>query len=151
MKKEYLLILVTGLFLLSYVLEAVVNPLKLSLATPYDILNIKILSRYPFTTTDIAIKSLALFLSPLLLISYIPNHHFAKGIGMLILSGLVQLYAIQDIASKAAVLPLEWSLSLNLAALGLLLPALLHLLLGLAKKTKQKLSPKKQPEPLTDN
>ena len=149
MKKEYLFLFIGGLFLLAYILEAIVNPLpNSSFATPYDFLNPNVLNRYPFTTAIIAIKSLAIFLSPLLLLSYLPNHHFAKGIGLLILSGLTQLYAIQDIASSTQVLPLEWSISINLAALALLLPAILQLLLGLAKKTKQKLlSPKTTPTP----
>lgn len=141
MKKEYLLIFIGGLFLLSYILEAVVNPLPNNFATPYDFFNPTIINRYPFTAADIAIKSLALFLAPIILLSFLPNHHLAKGISLLVLSGLTQLYAIQDIAGTAPVLPLEWSISLNLAALCLILPAALQILLGLAKKTKQKLSP----------
>lgn len=141
MKKEYLFIFIGGLFLLSYVLEAVVNPLKVNLASPYDFLQPATLRLYPFTTAIIAIKSLAIFLTPLWFFSLLGGYHTAKGVTLLVLSGLAQLYAIQEIATGAQVIPLEWSLSLSLAGLALLLPAALQILLGLAKTTKQKLTP----------
>ncbi len=142
MKKEYLFVFIGALFLLSYVLEAVVNPLPNSLASPYDFFNPNNLSRYPFTTADIIIKSLAIFMTPLWLFSLIKGHHTVKGVGLLVLSGLIQLYAIQEVATGAKVIPLEWSISFALAGLAMIIPAILQILLGLAHKTKQKLIPK---------
>ncbi|MFZ2202671.1 MAG: hypothetical protein WAV56_04770 [Microgenomates group bacterium] len=150
MKKEYLFIFIAGLFLLAYVLEAIVNPLALNLATPYDYLNPAILTKYPFTTAIILIRAVAIFLTPLWLFSFFSGNHTLKGVVFLLVAGLAQLYAIQEIATGAQVIPLEWSLSLSLAGLALLLPAVLQLLLGLAKQTKQKLTPKKTLE-VTNN
>ena len=65
---------------------------------------------------------------------------------LLIISGLAQLYAIQEIATGAQVIPMEWSLSLSLAGLALLLPASLQIFLGIAHKTKKKLTRKKVPQ-----
>lgn len=142
MKKEYLFIFTAGLFLLAYVLEAVVNPLNINLATPYDFLKPTLIARYPFTSAILTIKTIAIFLSPLLLLSYLPKHHLAKGLLLIVLSGLAQLYTIQEVATGAKVIPMEWSLSITFAALALLLPAVIEILLGLAHKTAQKLSPK---------
>lgn len=145
MKKEYLFIFIAGLFLLAYVLEAVVNPLELNLATPYDYLNPALLARYPFTTAIILIRAVAIFLTPLWLFSFLPGNHSLKGVVFLVVAGLAQLYAIQEVATNAQLIPLEWSLSLSLAGLALLLPAVFQLLLGLAKKTKQKFTPSPKP------
>lgn len=153
MKKEHAFVFIAGLFLLAYVLEAVVNPLALNLATPYDYLSPALLARYPFTTAIILIRALALFLAPVWLFSFLSGNHTFKGVTLLLVAGLAQLYAIQEIATGAQLIPLEWSLSLSLAGVALLLPATLQLLIGLAKKTKQKLSPPKttppQPPPST--
>src|SRR3972149_3100152 len=146
MKKESLFIFIAGIFLLAYVLEAVVNPLNLNLATPYDYLSPALLAKYPFTTAIILIRALALFLAPVWFFSLLSGYHSAKGVTLLVIAGLAQLYAIQEIATKAQVIPLEWSLSLSLAGLALLLPAALQILLGLAHKTHEKLTRKKEPQ-----
>lgn len=145
MKKEYLFVFIAGLFLLAYVLEAVVNPLNLALTTPYDYLKPALLAHYPFTTAIILIRALAIFLTPVWLFSFLSGNHTLKGVVFLVVAGLAQLYAIQEIATGAQVIPLEWSLSLSLAGVALLLPAVLQLLIGLAKKTKQKLAHPKAP------
>jgi hypothetical protein len=131
MKKEYTLALIGGLFLLSYVLEAVIDPLKINLASPYDYLNPQIFTRYPFTSAIIFIRSLAVFLTPLFLVSFFRQAYIPKGIVMIILAGLMQLYALQNvIMATSAVIPLEWALSLALSGLALLIPAIIFFLQG---------------------
>lgn len=147
MKKEYLFIFIAGLFLLAYVLEAVVNPLNLALTTPYDYLNPTLLARYPFTTAIILIRALAIFLTPVWLFSFLSGNHTLKGVVFLVVAGLAQLYAIQEIATGAQVIPLEWNLSLSLAGIALLLPTMGQLLLGLFHSAHRKLT-KAPPETL---
>ena len=149
MKKEYLFVFIAGLFLLSYVLEAVVNPLTVRLATPYEFLKPNLISRYPFTSTIIAIRALAIFATPIWLFSLLSGNHTAKGVTLLIVAGLTQLYAIQEVATGAKVIPLEWSLSLSLAGLALLLPTAGQLLLGLLLSAQRKLAPKPPEAPPT--
>jgi len=129
-KKETILVVIIGLFLLSYVLDAVVPPLRLPLKNPFEFLNPKLLALYPFTTASIVIKGLAIFLTPPLLFSLIGGHGTAKGAVLLVLIGLMELYALQDIATKAQVVPLEWSLSLSVAGLALLLPTVWYFISG---------------------
>jgi len=123
--KEYQLLIIGGLFLLAYVLEALVNPLAIKLATPYSFLAPTNLLKYPFTTTVIVIKSLALFWTRLLLLSFIKQAYAAKGSITLILAGLLQLYSLQEIATGAQVIPLEWSLAFSVSGILLLLPTLI--------------------------
>lgn len=70
-KKENLLIFTVGLFILSYVLDASVDPLTVDLSTPYQYLNPMIFTHFPFTTASIMIKALGMFLTPLLLLSFL--------------------------------------------------------------------------------
>lgn len=140
MKKEYFAALIAGLLILAYVLDAVVNPLRMRLATPYHYLDPQILSKYPFTTTSIFIKAIAIFIMPLLLLSYIKYNALAKGIGLLILASLVQLYALQDVVANTKVIPLEWAISLTVAGILLLIPTILFILAGTLKLAHGKMT-----------
>ena len=131
MKKENLFFIILGFFLLAYLLDAVVNPLSLRLAIPYEYFTNKTLTTYPFTTVSIFLKAFGIFLLPLLLLSYLGISTFVKGIVTLILSALLQLYAVQDIASRSNVVPLEWSLGLTAAGVLLIIPTVIFLILGL--------------------
>lgn len=140
MKQEYVLMLIIGLVILGYILDAIVNPLSLQLTTPYHFFDPLTLSTYPFTTTSIIIKSIALFLAPLWFLSFLSFNPLTKGTILLILSGLMQLYALQDVATNSHVIPLEWSLSLTLAGAALLIPALIYMLVGAGKKAHNKVA-----------
>src|SRR3989338_11004259 len=140
MKKEYFSVFIVGLFILSYVLDAVTIPLSLKLATPYHYFNPKTLILYSFTTTSIVVKAIALFTSIVMAISFIKSH-LAKGGTLFLISGLLQLYALQDVATSAQVLPLEWSLSLTLTGAALTVPAILYLIAGGIKTIHQRLNP----------
>ena len=126
--------LIVGLIILAYILDAIVNPLALQLPTPYHFFDPANLSEYPFTMTSIIIKSIALFLAPIVIMSMLGFNALIKGVTLLVISGLMQLYALQDIATNAQVIPLEWSLSLTLTGMLLLLPAIIYTLIGAAKK-----------------
>jgi len=152
MKKETVLIIIIGLFLLSYVLDSVVKPLAIPLKTPYQFLNPKLLALYPFTTASVVIKGLGIFLSPLLFLSFAEGYYAAKGAVLLVLIGLMQLYALQDIATKAHVVPLEWSLSLSLAGIALLIPMIIYFIRGAMHSLHKQLggTPEEIETPLSD-
>ncbi|HLE48854.1 MAG TPA: hypothetical protein VI819_02365 [Patescibacteria group bacterium] len=134
MKKEYTLLFIAGLFLLAYLLDAVVNPLGVRLPTPYHYFTGEYLYKYPFTTASIVIKAIGLFLTPLWLFSFMGKKYFLKGIILLILAVLMQLYALQDIVTRAAVVPIEWSLSISMAGVALFIPVVLFLFGGIIAK-----------------
>ena len=140
MKQEYILVIIIGLLIFSYVLEAIVNPLQIQLSSPYHFFDLNILARYPFTTASITIKSVALFMAPLWFLSFLHFNKLTKGSILLALSALMQLYALQDVATGAQFIPLEWSLSLALTGVLLLIPAVIFMLVGLTKKVTKAIS-----------
>ncbi len=117
--------------ILAYVLDAVVNPLALRLPTPYHYFTPTIISQYPFTTVSIVLKALAVVILPLITFSSLGLKKMAQAATLLVISALLQLYALQDVATRAFVVPLEWSLAFTLAGVILLLPTLLYFLTGL--------------------
>ncbi|MFC1627270.1 hypothetical protein ACFL18_01785 [Patescibacteria group bacterium] len=138
--KEYTMVIIIGLFLLAYLLDVLVDPLQINLVTPYHYLQPQHLTRYPFTTASILIKSIALFITPLWILSFFSKHFYAKGGTLLVLASLMQLYAIQEIATNTQIIPLEWSLSLSIGGAALLLPSILFILTGAAQSMKEKIT-----------
>lgn len=134
MKQEHWLVVIIGLIIFAYILDSVTNPLKISLPTPYHYFTLETLSLYPFTATSILLKAIAIFISPLLLFSFTEFSKLIKAIALLVLSGLLQLYSLQDVATSSQVVPLEWDLSLALAGILLFLPTIIFMVLGIFEK-----------------
>ena len=143
MKKEYYIFLSVGLIILAYLLDVVANPLEvsMSLPTPYHYFTAENILKYAFTSTSILLKALAIVFSLPTILAALDLKSMAKGIILLISSGLLQLYALQDVATNARVIPLEWSLALTLAGLILLLPAIVFILLGFINSSKNEETP----------
>lgn len=131
MKQEYVLIVILAFFGLGWLLTNLVQPLDLALPTPYHYLDPAYFSKYPFSTTSIALTALALFISPLWFLSFVDGMKTAKGVLFLVAGGLLQLYALQDVASGSHQLTLEWDIALTLAGLLLLPTTVLYLILGI--------------------
>jgi hypothetical protein len=150
-KKEYVIVIIIGLFLLSYVLDALVDPLAIKLANPFEYLNPNYLSTYPFTTASVVIRAIALFLTPLLILSAFEGHATAKGAVLLVLIPLMLLFALQDVVTSAQVVPLEWALSITLAAVALLVPMVWYFLQGAVHSVHRTLggAPEEPPEELS--
>ncbi len=120
--KEYSLLLIIGLAVLAYILEQVVEPLNLTLGSPYTYFTSDLMTQYPFSTTSVFIKSLALFFAPLWLLSFSDSKGFGKPGFLFVWAGLTQLYAVQDVMTNAKLIPLELSLSLAASGFALLIP-----------------------------
>lgn len=151
MKQEHTLVLIIGLLILAYVLDAIVQPLGINLTTPYHYFDPKILSAYAFTTTSVLIKSVALFITPLWLFSFFSFKKFTRGVILLVLSGLMQLYSLQDVGTGTNLIPIEWAISLTLTGVVLLIPTVIFLLSGGAEKVHKTLldEPEYEEEPGT--
>jgi len=113
--KEYSLLLIIGLFILAYLLDAVVQPLDLVLKTPYQFLQGTFISTFPFSAASVLIKALGLFLAPLWILSFFSDRGWWKASLLFIVAAIMQLYALQDVSTQSYLIPLEWSLSLSLA------------------------------------
>lgn len=139
MPKEYVLVLIIGLFLLAYLLEAIVDPLAVPLATPYQFLENGYAAKFPFTTAVIIVRSLAVMITPLWLLSFIDRAYQFKAISLLVVATLVQLYAVQAVATPTVGIPLEWAISFAFGGATLFLPMLFFFAKGaVSKPTPQK-------------
>ena len=134
MKSEIPAIIAVGLIVFASILDSLVKPLSLHLATPYHYFTLATVSLYPFTALSILLKTVALILTPIILLSMIGLKRSLSGGIMLGLSCLLQLYALQDVSSKSFSVPLEWSLALALAGIGLIIPTVIFLFFGLFEK-----------------
>jgi len=134
------LIFAIGLFILAYVLDAVVTPLRIILTTPYNYFTPEIFTRYAFTSTSILIKAVASLLAIILIISSVRINNFVKAGILLLLSGLTQLYTLQSVVTNSQLIPLEWSISLTIASLLLLVPTVIYFIWGVVGLTRNKLT-----------
>ena len=148
--KEQTFVAIIGLFLLAYLLEAIVDPLTVRLTTPYAYFSADYFLKYPFTTATVIIRGLSLFLTPVFLLSFIPKGYFAKLGIIIVVSALAQLYSLQGIVSNTTMMPLEWSLSLTFAGVCLALPAVIYIIKGIVLGAKNKILPEETPEDLIE-
>lgn len=135
MKQEYWLAIIVGLVVFAYILDALISPFTLDLPTPYHYFTPENVMLLPFTATSIIVKAVAIFISVPLLLSFSGAKKTIKGIIMFIVAGLLQLYALQAVASNTYVIPLEWALSFTLAGMALMITSFLYIILGLFQGT----------------
>lgn len=126
--KEYSLLGILTLFLVSYLLENTVSPISLRLSSPYAFFQNGDYLKYPFSTAVIFIRSLGIFLTPIWLLSFIKQAFGFKFISLFIATLLIQLYALQTVTTYSSGIPLEWSLSLSCGSIFWILPLLIYLL-----------------------
>lgn len=137
MKKEHWVVFAAGLFILSYVLDLAVEPLsktlalKMNLLTPYRYFAPNIMTQYPFTTASIFVKGLGIMIIVTLFLSFMEKQYIVKSLITLVLLGLMQLYSLQDLASRSHVISYEWDLGLTLGGLFLIIPLIYYLFRGL--------------------
>lgn len=130
MKQEYWLATIVGLIVFAYILDALISPFTLDLPTPYHYFALENFMLFPFTYTSIVVKAIAVYISIPLLLSFSGAKKTLKGIIMFAVAGLLQLYALQAVASNTYVVPLEWALALSLAGIALMLTSFLYILIG---------------------
>jgi hypothetical protein len=128
MKKEYFFLVIVGFFLASYVLNFLAGPVSLALRSPFQFLTATNLAKYPFTAVEIALKTITLTLSLVLILSLIEKNYLLKAVVVLIAGALGILYAIQQIATSARVTPVQWTLAFCYAGF-LLSPAIIYYLI----------------------
>ena len=139
-QKEHIFVVIVGLFLLSTLLQNIITPLNVKLATPYSFLNPSEFSKYPFTAVVVVIRAIALFLTPLFLFSYIKQKYFVKVGVLLVVGSLAQLYSLQQLISGTTLIPLEWAISLSIAGALLIVSTIYYILRGTFVLAKTKLS-----------
>jgi len=137
MKLEHWFVVVIGLVIFAYVLDSVVNPLTMDLPTPYHFLTPDTFMLYPFTTVSMLVKAIALVIAPIITLALFGMKKHTKAIILFVVSALYQLYALQDVATNAGAIPVEWSISLSMAGIILIFTSLVYLFLGMGDKVNK--------------
>lgn len=140
MKKEYVTVVAIALFILSYVIDWLAGPIGISIRNPFHFLQQPIISTYPFTAVSVGLKAVVIIISILTLLSLIAEKQLAKGVFLVFLAALFELYSIQQIATGSGVVPLPWSLAFAFSGVFLLVPALIYVIIGLGRTLRRKIS-----------
>lgn len=134
MKREYFATVAVSFFILSYVLDFLGGAVALPIKNPFDLLQQRLFSTYPFTAVSVGFKTLASFIAILLFLKMIEQKYLAKGAFLIFLSAMMELYSIQQIATNSLNLPMVWIVAISYTGILLLLPAIINLFIGVAKK-----------------
>lgn len=129
MKKEYIVVIATAFFILAYVLDQLSGSVVLPISSPLGFLTENYLRQFPLTAFAIAIRSIALMATVLLVLSFIEHAYFSKAAALFILGILSELYAIQQLATGMRFTNVQWTLSISYAGI-LLVPALILFIIG---------------------
>lgn len=139
-QKEVWLVIATVAFLLSYLIDRIAGPVNISVGNPIAFLSsTTLLSRYPFTAAAIAIRTTAIFISAMLIItSVIERKYFTKAMILLFVGILAEFYAIQQLATGFKLTSIQWTLSIAYGSLLLTLGVIAMVLKGIWSSFNQK-------------
>ncbi|OGY24618.1 MAG: hypothetical protein A2172_03880 [Candidatus Woykebacteria bacterium RBG_13_40_15] len=120
--KEVWLVVAAVMFLLSYLIDRLAGPVNISVKAPIAFLTSSFMLRtYPFTAAAIIIRSLAIFVSSMLIISLFERKYFSKAIFLLLAGVLAEFFALQQLATGFRVTTIQWTLSIAYGSLTLVL------------------------------
>ncbi len=147
MKKEYTAVVTISFFLLAYILEALSGKVVFpAMTSPADFLNPEVLNKFPFTGMAIAIRTAALVLTVILILSFAQIKKYLKAAIVFVLALFFELYAIQQLATGARTTPLEWTLSFSYAAVVFIPIILFFLIAGIFEAAHKVLTKPSQEE-----
>ena len=132
MKKEITFVITALLFLLAYVLDYFAGKLSLSIISPVAFLNQGYFTLYPMTFVAVIVRSVAIMLSVTLVLSIMERQFFTKlGISAF-LAFIAEIYAFQQLATKATITPLLWTLAISYGGALLIVPMVFYIFAGIA-------------------
>ena len=152
MKKEYSLVAAAVFFLVSYIIDKLAGGVLIVVKSPNQFIFDAIYLQYPFTSFAIALKVGGLFITIVLLLSFIEKAYFKKAIITFLLAFTAQLYAIQQTATGARTTPIQWTLAIAYTGVLLVIPTIYYLIKGIVTllysglSSNQKAKEKKEKE-----
>jgi hypothetical protein len=137
---EVWLVIAAVAFLLSYLIDRIAGPVNISVGNPIAFLSsTTLLSRYPFTAAAIAIRTIAIFISAMLIITSVTERkYFTKAMILLFVGILAEFYAIQQLATGFKLTSIQWTLSIAYGSLLLTLGVIAMVLKGIWASFNQK-------------
>lgn len=144
MKKEYSLVTAAVFFLISYLIDRLAGAVHFVVKNPLVFITQSVYLDYPFTSFAIALKALGLFITVVLLLSFIEKAYFAKASIVFFLAFFGELYAIQQTATRGITTPIQWTLAFAYAGILLIVPIVYYILKGAVLSLHSGLSEKKE-------
>jgi len=141
MRKEIILAVAIGFFILATVLDYLAGPIALTLPHPFVFFTKLYFDQYPLTTVAVGLRAVAIFLTVSLVFSLIEKNYLLKAAILFVISVLAVLYSIQQIKTGMRTTSIQLTLSIAHAALLLVLTIFYNLILGLITGVKEKISP----------
>lgn len=121
-KKEVWLVAAIVAFLVSYLIDRLSGPVIMNIGNPTIFLRSPtLLHTYPFTATAIIIRTVAIFISSMLVISLFERKYFTKAVILFFVGLLSEFFAIQQLATGFRVTTIQWTLSIAYGSLSLIL------------------------------
>lgn len=147
MKKEIAFVVALCLFAIAWGLDFVAGPVSLlKVKDPIEFFSNPVISKYPLTAVAVSLRSLAIFLSLILILSLFEKKQFVKAAVILFIAGVFELYAIQQLATGAKTTPIQWTLSFAYAGIMSPIALIYYILSGIFGGVKEKLGVKEKGE-----
>jgi len=119
------------MFLLSYLIDKLAGPVAITVKAPIAFLTSPyLLDTYPFTATAILIRTVAIFISIMLIMSLFQRKYFSKVIILLFVGVLAEFFAIQQLATGFRVTTIQWTLAIAYGSITLILGVIWFILKG---------------------
>lgn len=140
MKKENMLLLVAGFFILAYVLDYFAGPVYIVVKNHFAFIAPSMLAKFPLTAVAVGIRTLGIFSGILLLFSLIKEKYLGKAAGLFCFGALAELYTIQQLATGSRMTSIQWTLSIGFSGILLIVPIAYYVIRGLFFTVKKKLN-----------
>lgn len=132
LSKEIWIVIATLGYLISWLIDRLGGPVSIVIGKPIQFLQSSILlNRYPFTATAIGIRTLALFISVMLILSFFKRRYFTKAIVVFFVALLAEFYAIQQLSTGSHLTTVQWTLSIAYASLSMIVGIAWMILMGI--------------------
>jgi len=131
-QSEVWIVVTAVFFVLSWLIDKLGGPVKIVVKEPVAFLKSStLLHTYPFTATAIIIRTIAIFLAAMVILSFIRGKYFTKAIALFFVGILGEFYAIQQLATGSHLTTIQWTLSIAYGSLTLILGIIWMVLKGI--------------------
>lgn len=131
MKKEIAFVIALAMFALAYVLDYIAGNISFSVRDQFAFLSGTYLMKYPLTGAGVFIRTLAIFLSIVLIYSVVEHKYFVKAFVSLLVTIFSEAYAIQQLSTGVRTTPVQWTLSIAYAGVLVALLVIYYIFKGI--------------------
>ncbi|CAN5349660.1 hypothetical protein BH10PAT1_BH10PAT1_0980 [soil metagenome] len=119
-------------FAAAWIIDKIAGPVSIQIDNPVAFLQSpEFINTYPLTTTAVIIRSIAIFMSVILITTFFNKKYFTKGIIILVCAILGEFYAIQQLATGFQLTTIQWTLSIAYGSVSLILGVIGMVLMGI--------------------